>query len=168
MADGTRYCMACGTPHPGHAKYCVKCGQVLANELLGEAAATADLEAISTPEVGRLPDSDGGIRSVDRVENSPFAINLSFHSFQGRAITLGVFAVAWLMQAARGVLDHLPVASAFAESLGWSLGFSPVIVLFAWLLWKLLFKGERGRFAFSLAVAMAMFSAYVLIAGRNW
>ena len=168
MSDASRYCMNCGTPHPGHAKYCVKCGQPLVNELQGEAVAPPHLEAMSAPEARTIPDAGESIPSVKRRENSPFATNLSFRSLQGRTIILGVFAVAWLMQAVRGVLDHLPVALSLAESLGWSLGFSPVIVFLAWLLWQLVFKGEKGRFAFSLAVATAMFSTYVLIAGRNW
>lgn len=167
ISTPTVYCMNCGTPHPTSATYCAKCGQPLANELLGEPAAPLG-KAIPEPPLGGVPNTAGVIRSAEGREFSPFAADLSFRSLQGRTIILGVFAGAWLMQAARGVLDHLPVAWSFAESLGWSLGFSPVIILFAWLLWRLLFKGGRGRFAFSLAAATAMFSAYVLIAGRNW
>jgi hypothetical protein len=167
ISTPTVYCMNCGTPHPSSARYCVKCGQPLANEFLGKSAAPLG-EAIPAPLLGGVPNTGKSIPSVEGRKSSPYAVNLSFRSLQGRTIILGVFAVAWFLQAARGVVDHLPVAWSFAESLGWSLGFSPVIVLFAWLLWRLLFKGERGRFAFSLAVATAMFSAYVLIAGRNW
>jgi hypothetical protein len=36
MVGATRYCMACGTPHPDRAKYCSRCGQSLLNEELSQ------------------------------------------------------------------------------------------------------------------------------------
>ena len=58
MSEASRYRVNCGTPHPSHAKYCVRCGQSLANELLEQAAAPPGVD--NTP----LP-LGGGVQAVD-------------------------------------------------------------------------------------------------------
>jgi len=98
--------------------------------------------------------------------NSMNYANVNFQTLRGRATVLGIFAFSWFMQAGRGVLEHEPLASAFARSLGFSIALLPLMALAAWPLWRVLFKAEKGLFVFSLAIVTAAFSAYLLAAGR--
>jgi hypothetical protein len=59
------------------------------------------------------------------------------------------------------------MTDALWESLGGAVVLLPAIAFFAWVFWQLLFKGQRGLFALSLAVTTAMFSAYFLAVGWN-
>ena len=96
-----------------------------------------------------------------------YSENVTFRHLRGRVIVMGLFALSWFMQSARAVLaDHKPISDAAWSSLGYSIALSPLIAVAAWVLWKVMFKSERGLFAFSLAASTAMYSAYVLIVGR--
>jgi hypothetical protein len=163
----------------------------LANELLEQTAAPPDFDSTPLPLEGasQAVDNTGdkvrqsvssneqvwgvpiGGTSTPRVKSGvglPFAATVSFRNLQGRVIVVGLFAFAWFMQAVRGMIDHISMTYAAAESLGFWLGFSPLLILFAWLLWLWVLKRERGLFPFSLALVTAIFSAYGLIAGQKW
>jgi hypothetical protein len=106
MSEASQYCMNCGTPHPGHAKYCVKCGRSLANELLEQTAAPPHFDSTPLPLEGtsQAVDNTGdkvsqsvssneqvrgfpiGGTSTPRVKSwvgLPFAATLSFRNLQG-------------------------------------------------------------------------------------
>ena len=98
--------------------------------------------------------------------NSVQHASVNFQTLRGRVTVLGIFAFSWFMQAVRRIVEHEAVGHAVWGSLGFSVALLPLIAVAAWALWKVLFKGKKGLFAFSLATVTATYSVYVLAAGR--
>ena len=125
------------------------------------------MSSIEQVTVQRFPNDRTVAPSVSYGESLPYTAKFTFGSLLGRVIVVIVFALAWFMQGVRGILEHRSMTDALWESLGGAVVLLPAIAFFAWVFWQLLFKGQRGLFALSLAVTTAMFSAYFLAVGWN-
>jgi len=101
--------------------------------------------------------------------NAQFALTTQAvltQKLRGRLILGGLFVLSWLMQATHEAwYNHKPWVLALNYALGYSVGILPLIAIPAWIFWKV-GGGHRGRFAITLAVAITMYSAYILINGR--